>query len=136
MTARGESYPHHFFAKIWDTAFAERRNFKETEFYVESIRRLGATGDNFDWFWRHDPDRQDAVPSSKILEVKNFCHGVSLEDLESPTSPAESKQSAWLEDRSLPCGSNRCSQYKNWPSARERLTATELYCLLKLKVKG
>jgi hypothetical protein len=129
-TTRGESYPHIFLVKKWDSAFAERRNFKETDFYVESRRRLGATGDNFDWFWKHDPDLQDAVPFSKILEVKNFCHGVSLEDLELPNGPAELKQSGWLEDRSLSCG-----QYKNSPSDPERLTATKLHCLLKVKVK-
>jgi hypothetical protein len=137
MTAQGESYPHHFFAKRWHPAFAERRNFKETVSYVESMRRIGATGDNFDRFWKHDPDLQDAVPFSKILDVKNFCHGVSPEDLEPNISPADFKRSGWLEDRSLSCGSSRknCRQYKNWPSYRKRLTAAELYHSLKLEVK-
>jgi hypothetical protein len=115
-------------SKQWNPIFSTgRKVVKEFKSYTDTLRSLGATGDDFSIFWRDDGK---SVPSSAMEEVVEFCGGVVSGRLTSGTGTAGHRRVVWLDDRSRPSptsigGITRC---------RDLLTATELKDLLKQPV--
>lgn len=82
------------YAREWKR-FAQDRPFKEDQVYLEWMRKVDAERDDVDIFWT---DHEGALSSFDVEVVKDFCEGVSLDDLKSGNGTA-GKRAAWLDDR-------------------------------------
>jgi hypothetical protein len=113
------------FAKKWDPAFLTNRTFGgEPETHAELGRRLDQDGDGLTIFLQ---DSESLVPSCITEEVEEFCVGSSLE-LNTPS--AVQRRTVWFDER---LSKSTSDGHANRPN---RLTAVELYELLKASVRG
>lgn len=82
------------YAREWEL-FAQDRDFKEDQLFLEWMRQENAEGDAVDIFWK---DSESSPSSFHIEVVRKFCQGVSLNDLNSGAGRGE-RRAAWLDDR-------------------------------------
>jgi hypothetical protein len=94
-------YPLLCFTNAWDPAFFTRRDLagKDDVSAVEVRKRIGAMGDKLTIFLQVSEDLERPCEAD---EVKTYCGGVSLEDLEACVGEAGTRRAAWLDDRNNP----------------------------------
>jgi hypothetical protein len=138
----GRTFPD-YYAKEWDPAFSQDRDFKDDKFFVDIIRDVGETDDGVGDFWRDAQQSEESLTFSKLEVVKKFCKNASLQHLKSGTLPETQRRGAWLDDRTLldvGCPHRTCGGGLNCPhlttntlvrNHNNPLTGTELYRLLK-----
>jgi hypothetical protein len=123
------SYPFLCLTNAWDPAFFTRRDLtgKDDISAVEARKSIGDVGDKLTIFLQVS---EDLGCPCEADEVKRYCEGVSLEDLESGVGEAGERRAAWLDDRNslLQTGSGNARLYDNL------LTATGLLKCLKQSV--
>jgi len=118
-----------FFTKEWDPVFSTNRDYKREIPWVELKRHINATGEDVGIFLE---DFEVSVPSCKAEEVKEFCKGAHLADLESANGTAGQRRGAWLDDMASSHVQLSIDQaVRKYPNP---LTATGLYRSLKLPV--
>jgi hypothetical protein len=130
MSVDGEGHSFKYFSKEWIPVFSKDRRFKEDGSWKDiDIDDDEVDGDNVGILLQED---EGSVPPFKTQEIEEYCHGASLDDLESGAGCAGQRRGAWLDDRScdgLP--SSLCvREYENL------LTATGLYRFLKIPVRN
>jgi hypothetical protein len=91
-------YPLLCFTNVWDPAFFTRhdRTGKDDVSAVETKKSMGGVGDKLTIFLQ---DTEDLGYPCEADEVKRYCEGVSLEDLEAGVGEAGERRAAWLDDR-------------------------------------
>lgn len=91
-------YPLLCFTNAWDPTFFTRhdRTGKDDVSAVEAKKSVGGVGDKLTIFLQVS---EDLGCPCEADEVKTYCEGVSLEDLEAGVGEAEERRAAWLDDR-------------------------------------
>jgi hypothetical protein len=105
--------------KIWSPIFSTERKFGEDQPYVEALKEIYADGDYLE---RLLQEYEGGVPSCRSEEIGDYCQNTGTALL--GTKPDKAK--AWLND--IEYSTLRSRSYPH------RLTAHQLYTLLKLKV--
>jgi len=122
-------YPLLCFTNTWDPAFFNRRDLtgKDDVSAVEAKKSIGEVGDELTVFLQVS---EDLGCPCEADEVKRYCEGVSLEDLEAGVGEAGERRAAWLDDRNSldQTGRGYARLYDN------PLTATGLLKYLKQSV--
>jgi hypothetical protein len=122
-------YPLLCFTNTWDPAFFTRHDLtgKDDVSAVEARKSIGEVGDKLTIFLQVS---EDLGCPCEADEVKRYCEGVSLEDLEAGVGEAGRRRAAWLDDRNSldQTGSGSARLYDN------PLTATRLLKYLKQSV--
>ena len=137
----GGSFPD-YYVKEWDPVFSQDREFNDDKFFVDIIRDVGATDDDFGYFWRDAQQSEEPVTFSKLEVVGKFCKNASLQDLKSGTLPETERRASWLDDRTQvdigcpyrDCAGLNCAHLTTNTVVRSHnnpLTSTGLYRLLK-----
>lgn len=130
-----------YYTKEWDPVFSQDREYNDDKFFVDIIRNIGATDDDFGYFWRN-AQQSEELPFSKFKVVEKYCKNANLQDLKSGTLPETQRRTAWLDDRSLldvgcpyrGCGDLNCPHLTAKTLVRTHnnpMTVTGLYRLLK-----
>jgi hypothetical protein len=91
-------YPFLCFTNTWDSAFFTRRDLtgKDDISAVEARESIGEVGDKLTIFLQVS---EDLGCPCEADEVKRYCEGLSLEDLEAGIGKAGERRAAWLDDR-------------------------------------
>ena len=128
MAGGGGSLQSACYSKEWDSKFLDGPVPKDgNTFWVDSKRGLMAHGDDFDVFLE---DSKSSVPSCPVEELREFCRGVRLKDLESEAAAAWQRSNSWVDDRSPTDKSSVSAKtYKN------PMKAPSLYLSLKTEVR-
>jgi hypothetical protein len=118
------------FTNAWDPTFLTRHDptGKDDVSAVEAKRSMGVVGDPLAIFLGVS---EDTGYPCEADEVKRYCEGESLKDLEGGVGKAGERRAAWLDDRESQdlIGSGNARLYTNNP-----LTATGLLRCLKQAV--
>lgn len=108
----------------WPEDFKQTRRFTDQDRAWAGVKREL----NADAEWDVDlllRDSEKVIPDRGVEAVRQFCHGVSLDDLIKGGKGTGQRQAAWLDDRSR--GSGTIGGHEGRRHYKPTLMASELY---------
>jgi hypothetical protein len=97
MDSKQREYSDVFFSSSWCSEFSTFRNVRDEKTQIEINNEIDADGDDLTVFVRNF---EDTASRCEIEIYKEFCHGVSFEDVRQHNGPAGSRKAMWLDERS------------------------------------
>ena len=94
MASEQKDYLEVCFENSWYADFSRLRKLDDDETLVEVKKKIDADGDDLDIFM----DSGDAASRYEVEELKDFCRGISLEDVESGIGTAGHRRAVWRDD--------------------------------------
>jgi len=126
MASEQKDYLEVCFENSWYADFSRLRKLDDDETLVEVKKKFDADGDDLGIFFM---DSGDAASRYEVEELKDFCRGISLEDVESGIGTAGHRRAVWLDDRSSSQDLERSGHTRQYENP---LTATGLRRVLKI----